>query len=202
MASEAGRGAGNKFAQRREATRRELLRLGLERFPVKGYSSTTIDDVVRDSGLTRGAFYFHFAGKEAFFLELLRERATLRDEWWLIARDPAHTDAGAAIASALAHLTSLEDGGAWPLLVADYFQAVHGAEEHLAPLRELYRRWTVELGLFVQELRLRGFARTDVAPESLGAQLFAIVEGHTVHHLLYGMPADGLLDVLVRVVRP
>jgi AcrR family transcriptional regulator len=196
------RAGSTKFTQRREATRRELLRLGLERFPVKGYSSTTIDDIVRDSGLTRGAFYFHFAGKEEFFLELLRLRAELRDEWWLVARDPGHADTRAAVAATLAHLGSVPDGGAWLLLIADFFQAAQAREEHTIPLRALYAQWIVELAAFVAELRARGLARTDLAPEALGAEIFAVAEGYTIHRVLYEVPNDGLLDALVRILRP
>lgn len=203
--AEAGPSTGlaeNKFARRRAATRAELLRLGLERFPRKGYSGTTIDDVVRDSGLTRGAFYFHFSGKEEFFLHLLRARAGLRDEWWTVARDPRLGDTRAAIAATLAHLDGLDDGGAWLILITDFFQAVRGNEEHIEPLRELYRQWIAELATFVRELQTRGLARVDLSPETLGAEIFATAEGHTIHQALYGTPGDGLIDSLTRIVQP
>ncbi|MCB1274574.1 MAG: TetR family transcriptional regulator [Leucobacter sp.] len=191
-----------KFAVRREATRQELLRLGLTRFPLKGYSSTTIDDLVRDSGYTRGAFYFHFPGKEDFFLELLRTRAELRDEWWRVARDPGIADLREAIVATLAHLDTREDGGAWLLLIADFFQTVHEQPEYVEQLRELYQQWLVELGAFVAVLRERGFARTDLADRALGAEIFATVEGHTIHRALYEMPATGLVDMIVRQLQP
>ncbi|GMA89491.1 hypothetical protein [Homoserinibacter gongjuensis] len=49
MTAARGRDAPTKFDLRREATRRELLRLGVERFPIKGYAATTVEDIVRDS---------------------------------------------------------------------------------------------------------------------------------------------------------
>jgi len=195
-------GPDNKFALRRKATRQALLRLGLTRLPIKGYSGTRVDDIVRDSNHTRGAFYFHFAGKEEFFLELLRARAELRDEWWQAARDPELADLRAAVGATLAHLDSREDGGAWLLLIADFFQAVREQPEYTGPLRELYRQWLVELGAFVEVLRERGFARTDLPAERLGAEIFATAEGHTIHHALYDMPRDGLVDALVRLIQP
>jgi AcrR family transcriptional regulator len=194
--------AGNKFTQRRESTRAELLRLGIERFPRKGYSATTIDDIVRDSGYTRGAFYFHFSGKEEFFLLLLRMRAELRDVWWLVARNPALTDLPAALAATLAHLDALEDGGAWLMLIADFFQAVGGQPKYTEPLRALYRDWIAELSAFIGELRARGLARLDLDAEALSAEIFATAEGHTIHRTLYATPGDGLLDALVRIIRP
>jgi AcrR family transcriptional regulator len=190
------------FSRRRAATRAGLIRLGLERFPRKGYSGTTVDDLVRDSDYTRGAFYFHFTGKEEFFLQLLRTRAELRDEWWLVARHPALPDLRATVTATLAHLDALEDGGAQLMLIADFFQTVGGRPEYTEPLRELYRTWIAELASFVAELQARGFARRDLSAEALGAEIFATAEGHTIHRALYDMPGDGLIDALVRIIRP
>jgi AcrR family transcriptional regulator len=192
----------NKLTRRSTATRAELLRLGLVRFPAKGYSGTTIDDIVRDSGYTRGAFYFHFASKEDFFLQILRSRAELRDQWWLVARDEQYADTGAVLGATLAHLDTLDDGGAWLILIADFFQAVRGAEQYVQPLRVLYQQWIGELAAFVQVLQDRGLARTDLTPEELGAEIFATAEGHTIHQALYDTPGSGLLDVLTRIVQP
>jgi AcrR family transcriptional regulator len=191
-----------KFAARRKATRATLVRLGLERFPLKGYSGTTIEDIIRASGYTRGAFYFHFPGKEEFLLAVLEYRAELRDEWWLTARDPALDGTRSAVAATLAHLDTLDDGGAWLMLIADFFQATEGEEQYVARLRALYDTWIRELTQFVEEMQARGFARTDAPAEQIAAQVFATAEGHTIHHVLYGLPATGVVDALVRVLRP
>jgi AcrR family transcriptional regulator len=191
-----------KFAARRKATRAALVRLGLERFPLKGYSGTTIEDIIRGSDYTRGAFYFHFSGKEEFLLAVLEYRAELRDEWWLTVRDPSLDTTRSAVAATLAHLDTLDDGGAWLLLIADFFQATVGDEQYVARLRALYDTWIRELTLFVEELQARGFARTDAPAAQIASQVFATAEGHTIHHALYGLPAAGVVDALARVLRP
>lgn len=38
---------------------------------LKGYTATTVDEIVADVGITKGAFYYFFKSKEAFALELL-----------------------------------------------------------------------------------------------------------------------------------
>jgi len=197
-----GKDGDSKFATRRKTTRAALVRLGLERFPIKGYSSTTVEDLIRDSDYTRGAFYFHFRGKEDFFLAVLEYRAELRDEWWLVARDPAHTDTESAVFATLAHLNALEDGGAWLMLIADFFQATGRDSEYVPALHTLYRNWIVELTRFVEALQERGLARADVPAEQLAAQAFATAEGHTIHHALYGLNPATVADSLVRLLKP
>lgn len=58
------------------ATREKILDAGLKVFRKKGYVSTTLDDIAREAGVTRGAVYWHFAGgKPELFEALLNERS-------------------------------------------------------------------------------------------------------------------------------
>jgi AcrR family transcriptional regulator len=54
---------------REAAVRDRIIRAALEVFAEKGYRGATIADVVRRSGLSVGAIYTHFSGKEALFLQ-------------------------------------------------------------------------------------------------------------------------------------
>ena len=46
------------------ATREKLLDSALHAFRLKGYSATSVDDICREAGVTKGAFFHHFKGKE------------------------------------------------------------------------------------------------------------------------------------------
>ncbi|MCA1726762.1 MAG: TetR/AcrR family transcriptional regulator [Actinobacteria bacterium] len=59
----------------REATRRRILDAALTVFSDAGYHGSSVDDVVRASGLSKGGFYFHFPSKEALFSALYDECA-------------------------------------------------------------------------------------------------------------------------------
>ena len=45
--------------------RGRLLDAAMQVIRAKGYSATTVDDICREAGLTKGAFFHHFASKEA-----------------------------------------------------------------------------------------------------------------------------------------
>jgi TetR/AcrR family transcriptional regulator, transcriptional repressor for nem operon len=46
------------------ATKDRLLDAALGAFRLKGYSATSVDDICRQAGVTKGAFFHHFKGKE------------------------------------------------------------------------------------------------------------------------------------------
>ncbi|CAJ37803.1 TetR family transcriptional regulator [Methanocella arvoryzae] len=48
-----------------EVTRDKLLSAALKVFSKKGYATTTLDDIAREAGVTRGAIYWHFKGGKA-----------------------------------------------------------------------------------------------------------------------------------------
>ena len=45
-------------------TRTNLLNAALREFRVRGYAATTVDDLCRAAGVTKGGFFHHFASKE------------------------------------------------------------------------------------------------------------------------------------------
>jgi AcrR family transcriptional regulator len=50
-----------------EATRSLLLEVARENFTEHGYAATSIDDIIQQAGVARGALYHNFPGKEALF---------------------------------------------------------------------------------------------------------------------------------------
>ena len=50
-----------------EATRSLLVEVARQNFTEHGYAATSIDDIIQQAGVARGALYHHFSGKEALF---------------------------------------------------------------------------------------------------------------------------------------
>jgi AcrR family transcriptional regulator len=65
---------GPTFAERSEATTQELIRTARTLFAERGFGGTSIEDIVRAAGVTRGALYHHFDSKTDVF------RAVFEDE--------------------------------------------------------------------------------------------------------------------------
>ena len=56
------------------ATRAHLLQIAAEVFAERGYAETTMAQLIERSGLTKGAFYFHFSSKEQLALAVIEEK--------------------------------------------------------------------------------------------------------------------------------
>jgi AcrR family transcriptional regulator len=60
-------GSMNTRAARGQATRDQLIEVATGLFAAHGYEDTSIEDVLVAAGVSRGALYHHFAGKDALF---------------------------------------------------------------------------------------------------------------------------------------
>lgn len=57
--------------EHKEATRNKILKSAFTLFTAKGFDKVTVDDLMEDCGLTRGAFYAHFSSKASLYRESL-----------------------------------------------------------------------------------------------------------------------------------
>jgi AcrR family transcriptional regulator len=58
----------------------QIIGVARRLFATKGFASTSIDEIVRDAGVTKGALYHHFKSKEDVFAAVLqREQETLTE---------------------------------------------------------------------------------------------------------------------------
>ncbi|MFW9926593.1 MAG: TetR/AcrR family transcriptional regulator, partial [Candidatus Thorarchaeota archaeon] len=55
----------------------KILQAALSLFSKKGYHETSMDDIVKKSGFSKGAIYGYFDSKETLFLELQKKFATI-----------------------------------------------------------------------------------------------------------------------------
>ena len=55
----------------KDTTKNQILEAALKVFVKSGYSSTTISDIVEESGLSKGAIYHYYSSKKDLFLALI-----------------------------------------------------------------------------------------------------------------------------------
>ena len=58
-----------------EKTRAAIVKAGLKLFGSRGYHGTSVGDVAKAAGITKGAFYHHFQSKEELLLLIHQEYA-------------------------------------------------------------------------------------------------------------------------------
>ncbi|MFP3590766.1 TetR/AcrR family transcriptional regulator [Chryseobacterium sp. SIMBA_038] len=64
-----------------EATRLNILRKAFELIYEKGYQTTSVDEIIATTQVTKGAFYYHFKTKDEMGLAIINElmRSTFQD---------------------------------------------------------------------------------------------------------------------------
>lgn len=62
------------------SAREKLIQSAKELFSQKGYNHTTVEDIVKHAGLSKGAFYFYFKSKDQLMEELINRMANRTKE--------------------------------------------------------------------------------------------------------------------------
>lgn len=163
--------------RKREQTRQKLLDSGLSVFSRAGYERATVDEIVRDAGFSKGAFYVHFESKEDLFWAMLEERIQNAQDTFRQALTP-----GVGIAenlrNVLRRLFALStDDPKWSAMFLEF--VAHGArnEKVRERLQYMYRSWR---SLIVEALNLAqgsGTIRKDIDIDFIASALIALVEG-------------------------
>lgn len=94
---------------RAEATRRQILEAAVELFDTVGYANSSLSELIAATGLSKGAFYYHFTNREAVTAAIIQEAdATLQRTTRECLSDPTHRALGNLIRAVfvVADLTS------------------------------------------------------------------------------------------------
>jgi AcrR family transcriptional regulator len=98
--------------ERSRNTRRELVRTALALWAERGFENgveeTTVEEIARAAGVTKGTFYFHFAHKEDILLEIgwAAAEAMLAETHGAMRRERSAVEVVDALLSSLAHRVS------------------------------------------------------------------------------------------------
>lgn len=142
-------------------TRQAILVAAAEVFDEVGYEAATISDVLRRSGVTKGALYFHFASKEALAQEVLAAQVSSLPR---VPEQDLKLQESLDEALLLAHL--LQGGTGDPIVQGSVRLTVdQGSAKDNLNRRVPMRDWTEHNRALFEEARRRGeiLAHVDVA---------------------------------------
>lgn len=135
-------------------TRQRLIDAAVRVFARHGYHKATVDEIVSECGSSKGAFYFHFDGKEALFAGLLEEfadrLARAVEEAVRTAQEPGSARVAAAIRAALGLFAEYED-----LSRVFLIEAVGVSPEMERRRRALFERFTALIQLYLEQASRR-----------------------------------------------
>lgn len=198
----------NKFQLKREETYERLIQVGMSILCERGYSSTTIDDITKAAGYTKGAFYVHFKNKEDFFFHLLDQRSTLRKAWPAAKRESEDMGFEQTLrATVKQRIEVLQEylsyGAGWALVYIEYFLLFKENEQVQERYSEMLKQWLTEIEGFVESLKDRGWVAPEIDTAVAARQIYAQLDGMILHQNLYQMPFDAekITDVILRLLQ-
>ncbi|MFN8392161.1 MAG: helix-turn-helix domain-containing protein [Bdellovibrionota bacterium] len=74
------------ISQAQHESKTKLLEAAMHLIRARGFAATTIDDVCREAGVTKGSFFHHFKSKEDLALETAQHFSTMAE--WIFATAP------------------------------------------------------------------------------------------------------------------
>ena len=158
------------------ATRAFLLQVAAEVFAERGYTEATMAELIVRSGLTKGAFYFHFSSKEQLALAVIDEK---QRQWFdsvqaAIGAEARAIDQFRAVALALVRLHR-HDPSAFSVsrLTHDLALVQDGADR----ARHHMRVWVGMLAGLITQAQADGDLPRDVDANDLAAVLVAATDG-------------------------
>jgi AcrR family transcriptional regulator len=156
-----GAAAITRTPDRGEVTRRHILDVAAHAFAKGGYAGASLNDLIRESGVTKGGFYFHFPSKESLALAVLREK---QEQW-----------AGKVMAAAMRHKAAIDQLAAMPAALIDLYEADPSAraiqrltlelseDPRLAPdMSTLLTMWVELTASVMRNAQAEGTIRADV----------------------------------------
>ncbi len=158
------------------ATRALLLQIAAEVFAERGYAETTMAQLIARSGLTKGAFYFHFSSKEQLALAVIeaKQRQWIDSVVQAISAEPRAFDRLRAVALALVKVHR-DDPSAFSVsrLTRDLAR-VAGVS---SVVRDHMRTWVGLVAGLIRQAQADGDLPGTVDADDLAAVLVATTDG-------------------------
>jgi len=146
-----------------DRTRERLLEAGFREIHRRGFQPASLDTIVDEAGVTKGALYHHFANKQALGYAVVDEvlRAALYERWLgpiERAKDPLDALIG-SIRKASQGKVVIEIGCPMNNLAQEMSAVDEGFQQRIC---ELYQRWEAGVMRALERGQMQGRVRRDV----------------------------------------
>jgi TetR/AcrR family transcriptional regulator, transcriptional repressor for nem operon len=162
-----------------ERTRERLLEAALREVHRSGFQSASIDAILAEANVTKGALYHHFDGKEALGYAVVEEKIAklTRDRWLLpMLRDGQPVEILIGILRRLPSRPKDVRAGCPLLLLSQEMSPLD--EQFRKRLERIFLEWQEGIATLLRRGKSQGTVRRDVNPAETASFLIAAVEGY------------------------
>jgi TetR/AcrR family transcriptional regulator, transcriptional repressor for nem operon len=183
-------------AKRDKSSREKIIDAARELFHLRGFQSTSLDDILEASGVCRSNFYYHFRSKEDLGLQVLQQQAEAFEQRYVreLLEDramPARRRLELLYESIRNQQRSADYRCGCPFgnLAAELCGIHPGFQRRLS---EFFERWETSLDRCLQEGIERGEFRPDIDTRRVASALISQIEGAVL--LMKAHRHDGPID--------
>ncbi|NBE54738.1 TetR/AcrR family transcriptional regulator [Streptomyces boluensis] len=193
-----------------DARRRQIIDGAIRCFTRGGFHATSMQDVLREVGLSAGAVYRYFSGKEELIAAIVGEAfGTIKAAF----EDAAKQDPPPLPDELLGHVLRTVLGGRvggggveFPRLALQVWAETLRSEQLAAPLREGFVEMRAAWSLLVDAYREAGIMPDDVPADHVARTMMALAQGFIAQQALFGDARvehlEGGLRALMRMEVP
>ena len=161
---------------KRMTTMNRMQVTGLELFYKNGYYNTSVDDILKELSLSKGAFYYHFESKEDFFVQIIQNLIVRKVYSALIEPIEGHENTLDLIVNCLedALETAVHNEMDYGFLLSNFINEFNGRNpEIMKHLNEILRIWEVTLVTAIQRGKFYGHIDRHVDAEGVAIYLMS-----------------------------
>ncbi|MEW6978430.1 TetR/AcrR family transcriptional regulator [Bacillus pumilus] len=190
--------------ERKEETRKLLLKSAVENFAKYGFHGVSIDKMTEHAGFSKGAFYAHFHSKEEIFLALLEEQMQLHVE---------KINAFLAEKPSLLHLPEkmnqyslyiLEANRTWSLLNMEFLLYAMRNEEVRYKWSDMILQSVKQIAQSIEKLIKKENVTCTLSSEEMAWTILSLENGMAIFHYINQdhIPLDLLEKSLGKILLP
>lgn len=163
--------------RRTQETRQLILLAAYQVFARRGYGGASVDEILAEANLSKGAFYHHFPSKEAVFQALLVERARRCTEAMAAAIVPGTSVAENVRNVLRAGWKILTDDPVWAKIQMEFWVQATREEWARQTMSESFRQCRQFLAEAFAAAQKGGRIRTQFDPEAAARLVIALSDG-------------------------
>lgn len=181
------------MSNRGEATREKLLDAAKTLVMDKGFAGTSIEDVLKVTGLTKGAFFHHFKGKANLALELVKRYALndlnmfreFLERSQALSEDPLEQMLD-FLEKFEVYISNSDDPAPGCMYAVYTYESRQFDPEVLDFVSDTLRQWTAIYVRKFQEIMDLYEPALDVTPRQLAEMIVSLIEGGLVLQRAHG----------------
>jgi len=161
---------------KRMTTMNRMQVTGLELFYKNGYYNTSVDEILKELALSKGAFYYHFESKEDFFVQIVQNLLVRKVYSSLIEPIEGHENPLEQIVRCFddALETAVQNEMDYGFLLSNFIGEFNGRNANIMKhLNEIVRIWEVTLVSAIQKGKFNGHIDRHVDSEGVAIYLMS-----------------------------